>query len=72
MGFSSFGPFLLLKIIIIMIMNGLLFQVSEESLDELLIARRDPAVWEEGLEPQYTRFLNLEPTRHIASILSIL
>jgi hypothetical protein len=49
-----------------------MLQVSEESLDELLIARRDPAVWEEGLEPQYTRFVSLEPTRHIASLLSLL
>ena len=48
--------------------------VSEESLDELLVARRDPAVWEEGLEPQYIRFLQLEPsaTLHIASLLSLL
>ena len=50
-----------------------LFQVSEESLDELLKAREDPLVWGEGLDPKYKTFLNTTSinTMH-ACILSLL
>jgi len=48
-------------------------QVSEESMMELLRARRDPLVWEEGLEPVYMDFASQAANNnHVACLLSLL
>jgi len=47
-------------------------QVSEEALNELLRARRDLLVWEEGLEPVYVSFAQQMPLSQVACLLSLL
>ena len=50
----------------------LFLQVSSEALADLLRARDDLLIWEEGLEPVYFKFLQPYSTPHIATLLSIL
>jgi len=47
-------------------------QVSDESLDEILKARRDLLVWDEGLEPAYFKFVQQTEITHVACLLSLL
>ncbi|XP_023320219.1 uncharacterized protein LOC111695221 [Eurytemora carolleeae] len=47
-------------------------KVSSEALADLLRARDDLLIWEEGLEPVYFKFLQPYSTPHIATLLSIL
>ena len=47
--------------------------VSSQSISTLLRVRRDPGVWDDGLEPAYARFVKQVPPPTLAAcILSIL
>ena len=46
--------------------------MSEESLAELLRARVDPLVWDEGLEPIYFKFAQQAGVNQVACLLSLL
>ena len=47
--------------------------VSSQSISALLRVRRDPGVWDDGLEPAYARFVKQVPPPTLAAcILSIL
>jgi len=47
--------------------------VSNESLNEILKVRKDPGIWDDGIEPSYMRFLKQAPPPTLAAcILSIL
>jgi len=47
--------------------------VSEEALDDVIKARKDPAVWDEGLEPKFINFAKQAPGPTLkACLLSIL
>jgi len=47
-------------------------KVSDESLLELLKARKDPLVWDEGLEPMYIKFVQQTNMSQVACLLSLL
>ena len=46
--------------------------VSEEALDDLNTAGKDPAVWDDGLEPAFIKFIQQKPAPALACLLSIL
>ena len=47
--------------------------VKSESLNEIINVRKDPSVWDEGIEPTYMRFIKQSPAPTLAAcILSIL
>ena len=47
--------------------------VTNESLNKILQVRKDPGIWDDGLEPTYMRFLKQAPPPTLAAcILSIL
>lgn len=47
--------------------------VTIESLNKILQVRKDPGVWDDGLEPSYMRFLKHAPPPTLAAcLLSIL
>lgn len=46
--------------------------VSEEALDDVIAARKDPAVWDEGLEPIFIKFVQQSQAPTLACLLSIL
>ena len=48
-------------------------QIPQQAISDLLLLRKDPAIWDDGLVPQYTKFLAIDRKPTIsACLLSIL